>query len=156
MTPDVTVRFATSADAAEIAAMSRDQIEQGLGWSWNEARVRRAIGNRETNVVVVPGKGQLLGFGIMSYRDEVAHLLLFAVRSSHQRQGIGRRILAWLEAVAQDAGVTRVDIECRRDNAAARNFYGEFGYHEQVISRGYYRGVEDAVRLEKWLAPPRD
>ena len=51
MTPDVTVRLAIPADAAEIAAMSRDQIENGLGWSWNEARVRRSIGDRETNVV---------------------------------------------------------------------------------------------------------
>jgi ribosomal-protein-alanine N-acetyltransferase len=156
MITDAQVRLATLADAAGIAAMSRDQIEQGLGWSWNEARVRRAIRDREVNVALVPEAGRLLGFGIMSFRDEVAHLLLLAVRESHQRQGIGTRILHWLEAVAVTGGITRIDVECRRDNAAARNFYGEVGYHEHVISRRYYRGLEDAVRLEKWLAPPRD
>jgi ribosomal-protein-alanine N-acetyltransferase len=92
----------------------------------------------------------------MSYRDEVAHLLLLAVRASHQRRGIGTRIVRWLETVAESAGVTRVDVECRRDNVAARNFYGEHGYHEHVISRGYYQGVEDAVRFEKWLVAPID
>jgi [ribosomal protein S18]-alanine N-acetyltransferase len=156
MITELPVRLATSADAAGIAAMSRDQIEQGLGWSWNEARVRRAIRDRDINVAVVPEEDRLLGFGIMSYRDEVAHLLLFAVRESHQRKGIGTRILHWLEAVALSAGIRRIDVECRRDNAAARNFYGEQGYHEHVISRRYYRGIEDAVRLEKWLAQPRD
>ena len=73
-------------------------------------------------------------FGIMSYREETAHLLLFAVRRTHQRQGIGSAVLDWLEAVARVAGIRRIQLECRRDNAAARNFYGEHGYHEQVIS----------------------
>jgi ribosomal protein S18 acetylase RimI-like enzyme len=78
------------------------------------------------------------------------------VRGPRQRQGIGSLVLRWLEGVAQCSGATRIDVECRRDNVAARNFYGEHGYHEHVISRGYYRGLEDAVRLEKWLVVPVD
>jgi ribosomal protein S18 acetylase RimI-like enzyme len=42
-------------------------------------------------------------------------------------------------------------LECRRDNEAAREFYGALGYQEQVIVRGMY-GSEDGIRLEKWLA----
>ncbi|HET9864824.1 MAG TPA: GNAT family N-acetyltransferase [Steroidobacteraceae bacterium] len=156
MMHETTIRLAASVDAEGIAAMSRDHIEQGLGWSWTVERVRRAIRDRDTNVAVVHEDGKLIAFGIMSYRDEVAHLLLFAVRRSHQRRGIGSEVLRWLEAVALASGITRIDLECRRDNAAARNFYGEHGYHEHVISRGYYRGVEDAVRLEKWLVAPVD
>ena len=145
-------RLATRADAAEIAAMSRDQIEQGLPWSWTEGRVLGAIQNVDTNVAVVGERGALAAFGIMAYRDEVAHLLLFSVRPAHRRKGLGRALLRWLEAVAVAAGIQRVVVECRRDNAAARNFYAEFGYHEMEIAKGYYRGVEDAIRLEKWLA----
>jgi hypothetical protein len=36
-------------------------------------------------------------------------------------------------------------------NSAGRNFYAEQGYHERVITKGRYCGVEDGVRLEKWL-----
>lgn len=151
-----TVQLATLADAEEIAALSRDQIEHGLGWSWTVARVQHSIRDPDTNVAVVRERDSILAFGIMRYRDEVAHLLLFAVRAAHQRKGIGSLVLRWLETVAQSSGVTRIDVECRRDNAAARNFYGEHGYHEHVISRGYYRGIEDAVRLEKWLVAPVD
>lgn len=151
-----TVQLATLADAEEIAALSRDQIEHGLGWSWTVARVQHSIRDPDTNVAVVRERDDILAFGIMRYRDEVAHLLLFAVRAAHQRKGIGSLVLRWLETVAQSSGVTRIDVECRRDNAAARNFYGEHGYHEHVISRGYYRGIEDAVRLEKWLVAPVD
>lgn len=150
------VQLAKLADAGEIAAISRDQIEQGLGWSWNAARVQRSIRDPDTNVAVVRERDSILAFGIMKYREEVAHLLLFAVRGPHQRHGIGSLVLRWLETVALVSGVTRIDLECRRDNAAARNFYCEHGYHEHVISRGYYGGVEDAVRLEKWLVAPVD
>lgn len=150
------VHLATRADAADIAALSRDEIERGLAWSWTEGRVLRAIGHRDTNVAIVREHGSLVGFGIMCYREEVAHLLLFSVRPSHRRQGVGRLLLEWLERVARDAGIRRIQLECRRDNSAARNFYAEHGYHELAIAKGYYQGVEDAIRLEKWLAkePP--
>jgi len=151
---DTSVRLATPADAAGIAAMSRDYIEQGLGWSWTVARVERAIRDPNINVAVIGERDSIIGFGIMSYRETTAHLLLFAVRGSHQRKGVGSVILAWLEAVAAEAGIARIEVECRRENPAARNFYGEHGYHEQAISKRYYAGVEDAVRLEKWLAAP--
>ncbi|HEX5160876.1 MAG TPA: GNAT family N-acetyltransferase [Steroidobacteraceae bacterium] len=154
MITDASIRLANPADAAEIAALSRDQIEQGLGWSWTTARVARAIRDPETNVAVVRDTRSLLAFGIMSYRDQAAHLLLFAVRESHQRLGIGSAILRWLEDVAREAGIRQIHVECRRNNSVARNFYGEHGYHEHVISPGYYQGVEDAVRMEKWLRPP--
>ena len=150
------IRLATLADAPAIAAMSRDQIEQGLPWSWTESRVAGAIRNVDTNVAVVGERDALAGFGIMAYRDDVAHLLLFSVRPGNRRRGLGTELLRWLEAVAIDAGVQRVVVECRRDNAPARNFYAEFGYHELAITKGYYRGVEDAVRLEKWLFEPTD
>ena len=149
---DASIRLASRTDAADIAALSRDHIEQGLGWSWTRARVERAIGDPDTNVAVVRDARVLLAFGIMSYRDEAAHLLLFAVRKSHQRLGIGSVVLRWLEDVAREAGIRHIHVECRRTNSVARNFYCEHGYHEQIISPGYYRGVEDAVRLEKWLA----
>ena len=156
MITESAVVLATRGDARAIAEMSRQYIERGLGWSWTEARVAQAIADPDTNVAVVRDAGKIVAFGIMGYREKAAHLALFAVRASHQRQGIGSRILGWLETVAVTAGITHIHVECRRDNAAARNFYGEYGYHEQVISKGYYRGLEDAVRLEKWLTPASD
>jgi [ribosomal protein S18]-alanine N-acetyltransferase len=148
------VRLALRADVPGIAAMSRDEIEHGLPWSWTEARVLRALQDEDTNVAVIDSAGVLAGFGIMSYRDEVAHLLLFSVRRDLRRQGLGRQLLRWLEQVALEAGIVRISLECRRDNDAARNFYAENGYHELAISKGYYQCREDAIRLEKWLTPP--
>lgn len=149
------IRLARREDAAQIAAMSRDEVERGLPWRWTKSRVERAIVDPEINVAVAGDPGSLIAFGIMSYRDVTAHLLLFSVRESHRRQGVGSAILRWLEDVARAAGIESIQLECRRGNDAARNFYAEHGYHEQVIAKGYYVGVEDAVRLEKWLVAAR-
>jgi ribosomal protein S18 acetylase RimI-like enzyme len=148
---DTTVRLATRADAAKIAAMSRDYIEHGLPWSWTAARVAAAIRDPDVNVVVAGASGAIAAFGIMSYRNDEAHLLLLAVHPSSQRRGVGSTVVRWLEEVARTAGAKRVLVECRRENVAARNFYGDHCYHERDIARGMYRGIEDGVRLTKWL-----
>lgn len=151
MIADVAIRLATVADAAEIAAMSRDTIEHGLPWRWRRERVAAAIINAETNVAVVAEHGALQAFGIMAYADVDAHLLLFAVRSARRRAGVGSAVLAWLEAAARAAGTRRIQVEARHDNASARNFYSEHGYHECGLKRAMYSGVADGIRLEKWL-----
>jgi ribosomal-protein-alanine N-acetyltransferase len=76
------IRLAMLSDADRIAVMSRDFIEHGLGWSWDAARVARRIRQRETNVVVAETGAELVGFGLMQYLDDQAHLLLFGVSRS--------------------------------------------------------------------------
>jgi ribosomal-protein-alanine N-acetyltransferase len=151
MIADIAIRLATLADAAEIAVMSREHIEHGLPWRWRRERVARAIADRDTNVVVVGEPGGLVAFGIMSYLEDDAHLLLFAVRRASRRQGVGSAVLLWLEEVARAAGVRRIRLEARRENATARIFYNEHGYHERAIRRGMYGEAVDGIRMEKWL-----
>ncbi len=76
-------RLASVADAGDIARMSRSYIEQGLGWSWTTPRVLRSIRDRGSNVVIADDPTRRLGFGIMKYRDDEAHLLLLAVAPLH-------------------------------------------------------------------------
>lgn len=157
----LTLRLAAPADAPAIARLSRDRIETGLGWSWTEARVLHSIGEAATNVVVAQGRGAApgpqptLGFGIMRYRDDEAHLLLLAVRASACRRGAGTALVHWLEHAARVAGIGQVYLEARVTNAAARAFYAELGYHEIQTLPGYYQGREACVRLAKdlWLEP---
>jgi ribosomal-protein-alanine N-acetyltransferase len=151
MTPAVDVRLAVERDAGEIAAMSRELIEYGLPWSWTPSRVRRAIQAADTNVVVVRGQNELSAFGIMEYWDEDAHLVLFAVRATRQRQGVGSRVLRWLEDSAHVAGAKRIRVEARGENVSGRCFYNEHGYHEVAIKARNYSGIADGILMEKWL-----
>jgi ribosomal-protein-alanine N-acetyltransferase len=151
MISHLAIRFATPDDAGAIAALSRDEIEHGLPWTWREARVRHAIADPDTNVIVAGPPGEVHAFGVMYYADDDAHLLLFAVNRSRQRQGVGTALLQWLEAAAHAAGAQRIRVEARMDNVAARSFYNEHGYHEAGLAPRMYSGRLDGVRLEKWL-----
>ena len=153
MLSDFLLRLASPDDAAAIAALSRAEIEHGLPWTWREARVRHAIADADTNVVVAGPPGTLAGFGLMHHADDDAHLLLFAVRPTRRRQGLGSALLRWLEDTARAAGAARIRVEARVDNTAARSFYSEHGYHEGAIVARMYSGRLDGVRLEKWLRP---
>ncbi|HEX6834406.1 MAG TPA: ribosomal protein S18-alanine N-acetyltransferase [Rudaea sp.] len=143
------IRLAISSDAARIAAMSRDYVEAGLGWGWTPARVAHSIRNRATNVAIAEAEGELAGFGIMKYRDDEAHLLLFAVKPPLRRRGIGTALLHWLEESAVTAGIELIFLEARASNEAARAFYQRHGYRELATLKGYYSGREDAVRIGK-------
>ncbi|HJV94436.1 MAG TPA: GNAT family N-acetyltransferase, partial [Albitalea sp.] len=117
------VTLAQPADAIAIAELSRDAIEQGLGWSWTPRRVLRSVRDASTNVAVARRDGALLGFAIMQYGDEDAHLLLLAVRAAQRRQGVGKALLAWLETTARVAGIALIRLETRASNMGGRSFY---------------------------------
>ena len=143
-------RLAVPTDAYEIAVMSRYLIEVGLrGWSWPPERVASAVRARNTNVVAACVKENLVGFAIMEYGDNAGHLSLLAVKPSHQRCGIGRQLMSWLEETALTAGIMTVNLELRVNNFAARTFYRSMGYKETSYVPGYYRGLETAVKMTR-------
>lgn len=79
-----------------MALLSRDEIEHGLGWKYDPATVARLIAEPNTCAVVSTQAARLLGFAIMQFADDSAHLLLLAVHPAHRRQGIARGLLQWL------------------------------------------------------------
>ena len=153
--PGATFRLARPRDAWAIALMSRELIEGGLsGWSWPPPRVARSIQARDTVVLVTSITDLLVGFAIMNFGDVQAHLSLLAVRPSHRRRGIGRRMMAWLEESALVAGIATVNLELRVNNSAARDFYRALGFKDAAYIPGYYQGVETALRMTRDLRRP--
>jgi [ribosomal protein S18]-alanine N-acetyltransferase len=148
-----TIRLATRDEARAIAALSRTEIEQGLPWRWTPPRVQRAVDDARTNVCVAVQQASMLGFGIMVYADDTAHLSLLAVSPEARRQGVGTALLQWLEQVALVAGIVRVQLEARHDNDSALAFYRRHAYAQTGTVPGMYLGVADGVRLEKLLVP---
>lgn len=148
-TPEI--GLAVRADAPRIAMMSRDLIEQGLGWRWTPSRILRAIGDRAVNVVVAREKTEITGFAIMQYKDDEAHLTLLAVEPARRRKGIGRALIAWLETTALNAGTGCIYLEARARNTEARAFYRRLGYVEIMTVPGLYSDSEDGIRIAKDL-----
>jgi len=151
---DITLRPGRPGDATRIAAMSRDLIETGLGWSWGPDRVARSIANKDTSTLLACDRERVVAFAIMYFGDEHAHLNLLAVRPSHQRLGIGRHMIDWLVESAYAAGVATIHLELRAANYAARSFYRSLAFTESAYIPGYYRGREMALRMVRVLRKP--
>ena len=150
------IRLATIDDAPRIGAMSRDLIEHGLDWRWTPSSIRQCIRSASTNVAVAPTERGIAGFAVMQYKDDEAHLILLGVDPAYRRRGVASALMAWHETAALTAGIGAVYIEARANNEGTRAFYRRLGYSEAQLVRGYYQGVEDAVRLAKdlWATPP--
>jgi [ribosomal protein S18]-alanine N-acetyltransferase len=144
--------LAHAGEVPAIARMSRELVEHGLPWSWDEGRVEQCLRNRDCVVLAARDRRRLAGFAIMQFYDVHAHLALLAVQPGHQRHGIGRQLLEWLEASARTAGIFRVHLEMRVGNDAARLFYERLGYRAHGVKRAYYCEREDALRMTHDLA----
>lgn len=145
------VRLARFSDAPSIAVLSRDEIEFGLGWSWTSSRVRKAIRDRDTNVVVTKDRKILAGFGIMRYEEDNANLSLLAVNKYYRRRGVGTQIIEWLEHVAIIGGIFDISVQLRARNVAASAFYSSLGF--EILDRvpALYRRREPGIIMTKQL-----
>jgi ribosomal-protein-alanine N-acetyltransferase len=151
---EITLQFASRSDAAQVALMSRDLIEDGLGWRYRAQSVRELIDDPETVTLVARDGEALAAFGIMKFGDERAHLVLLAVCPSYQRRGIARRLVLWLVESAATAGMASVHVELRASNAAAHALYRATGFSETLRVPGYYSGRETAIRMLRMLRVP--
>ena len=146
---NATVEFAVPSDAFEIGELSKRYIEYDLGWRYTPDRIRELMMDRTKNVVVARKGNEMAGFGIMTYADENANLDLLAVKTRYRRRGVGRQIVAWLEKVAQTAGIVNVYVQVRKLNQGGIKFYRKCGFEMIDELGGYYRGTETAVIMCK-------
>jgi len=147
----ITLRLAHRRDAPELALMSRDLVEAGLGWRYRPDTIRRLIDDPNTVVLVACEGTRAVGFAIMEFGAEHAHLVLLAVQQQRRRSGIGRRLVQWLLQSAATAGIISVRLELRADNEAARQFYRELDFVETLHMPGYYQGRISAIRMLRVL-----
>jgi len=97
---------------------------------------------------VLEEAGQVAAYGVMSAGGGEAHILTIVVNEEYRQQGLGRRLLRHLIAVARQAGVEMIFLEVRPSNLAAIKLYQSLGFSEVGIRKDYYPdkgGREDAL-----------
>jgi len=151
----IVLDFARPSDAQALAIMARDLVEAGLGWVYRTERFSRLITHDETVALVARANDRPVGFAVMEFGEERAHLVVLAVDPAHQRSGIARRMIQWLLKSAVTAGVTSVHVELRADNEPAFALYRSMGFSETLRVPGYYRGRETAIRMIRMLRVAR-
>lgn len=148
-------RLARKCDVPQIAVLSKNLVEVGLGWSWTPERVKRSLMHRETNVLVACEQDIIAGFGIMQYGELEANLNLLAVRPDYRNMGIGKHLVHWLEKSAITTGIDVIFLQCRINNSNALRFYEKLGYRKLRVLPQYYAVNEAAVLLGHDLMVPQ-
>lgn len=144
------------AEARRLAVMSQNYVEAGLRPAWSTSRITWHMRHPDSIVLTARNSVTTVGFAIMRYGDDVAHLNLLAVDPAHRRRGVAHKLMAWLEETALTAGTFTIGLELRAENQGAFAFYTSLGYRELGRVSGYYQGVEAAIRMARDVRAGRD
>lgn len=97
--------------------------------------------------------GYVIADSVPNHGRPIGHVKDIAVHPECRERGIGRDLLARALGALAAAGCTRVKLEVRAGNAAARSLYRRFGFEAQRQVPGYYQDGETAIVMVCALGP---
>ena len=80
----------------------------------------------------------IVGYGGMWMILDEAHVTNIAVHPDFRGLNFGKKLVQELIIQAFKQGASKITLEVRVSNLAARNLYKGFGFHEAGIRKGYY------------------
>jgi len=99
----------------------------------------------------------IAGFAAFHHVMDEAELRNMAVDPAHQRQGVGRGLLAEAQRRLLEQGVRQIYLEVRVSNIAAQRLYCLAGFGLRSRRKDYYSNPqEDGLVLSLELSRPRD
>lgn len=137
-----------NADFRELVALldaelaSRDGAEHLFYAQFNKIdKIREVIVAYENEIAVGCG-------AFKKYEPNVAEIKRMYVREENRSQGIAGKILAELEAWAQESGFSECILETGLKQPEAIRLYQKSGY-EMIPNYGQYAGIENSVCMRK-------
>ena len=103
-------------------------------------------------VVVLEQSDQIIGYASLRFVGREGDINTIAIARGHQRQGLGKKLLNWLEETAVSHGVRELFLDVRTDNEPAIDLYKAAGFVRIDIRRNYYGPSIDADVMRKKLA----
>ena len=111
--------------------------KQSYLFPWPSWIMRRAL-RTGFSCWVVERRGEILGYGIMSMRKELVHIMNMCVAKRYRSQGIGRRILIQMLVAARAHNCVRAWLEVRPNNYSAIHLYKRLGFRKIGMRKNYY------------------
>ncbi|MBM7456652.1 ribosomal-protein-alanine N-acetyltransferase [Oceanisphaera litoralis] len=123
---------------------------------WSRRLLADSFGERYiTGSLWLPEQGlkeRLLGYFIADRILDESTLMNICVSPGQQGGGLGRQLMEHYLRLCERQGLTRLWLEVRESNIAARALYLSCGYVESGRRRHYYQGItgpEDAIMMNK-------
>jgi len=100
--------------------------------------------------IVAVAEEKVAGYGGMWLILDEAHITNVAVRTDYRMKGIGAALMLELIRQASLKGATRMTLEVRPSNTAARRLYASLGFKDIGLRKRYYTDTnEDAIIMWK-------
>ncbi|MDA9401042.1 GNAT family acetyltransferase [Bradyrhizobium sp. CCBAU 45389] len=135
----MTIDAIKDADVEKVVALWQ---RCGLTRPWNDPHADIALARRRENSTVLVGRdGSAVVASVMVGHDGHRGWVYYvAVDPDSRKRGYGRIIMAAAEDWLRAAGISKLQLLVRRENAPANAFYGSLGFE-----------LSTSVMFQKWL-----
>jgi len=140
---DPLIRSYRAGDHDQVIALWQDVGFNPRAGDTPEALAYKLSNDRGPFLVVII-EGRIVGTGMASWDGRWAWVSRVAVDPAHQRQGIGRRLMAALEEQLAALGAERAYLITSKENGPARSFYESLGYQVADGLLVMRKGMEEA------------
>lgn len=125
-----TINLAGAGDVAAILDWSGRARRWVMGDPLTARRLRQAMTDRDTNVIVAKDSFGIAALGIMHYDDDYAQLLNLSLDAEREDPGAAGAIVRWFETTALAAGIGIVSVVAFNADDRACAFFARSGYRE--------------------------
>lgn len=130
------IRAFEAADEADVIGLWR-ACDLVVPWNDPVKDIRRKHRVQRELFLVGLSNGRLVATVMSGYEGHRGWINYLAVAPEHRRQGFGRRMMDAAEALLRELGCPKINLQVRRSNAQAVNFYRSLGFLEdESISLG--------------------
>mgnify|MGYP000147274439 CR=1 FL=1 len=114
----------------------------GLTRPWNDPAADIALARRSENSTVLVGResGAIVATAMVGHDGHRGWVYYVAVDPGHRKKGFGRTIMDAAEQWLRAAGLPKLQLSVRHENAQAGAFYQSIGYEEA-----------DTIVFAKWI-----
>ena len=139
--PVATLAISDIADADVDAVIALWQ-RCGLTRPWNDPASDIALARRNANSTVLVGRadGAIVATAMVGHDGHRGWVYYVAVDPDRRQKGFGRAIMNAAETWLRAAGLPKLQLLVRRENAQANAFYQSLGFEEST-----------SVMFQKWL-----
>ncbi len=120
---------------------------QSFDCPWTEDELTGVLRWRHCVAMVAEVGGQVAGFMVYVLSKNRIRVLDFAVAPGFRRRGVGRAMIAVLEAKLNAHRRVQIELEVADWNLDAQLFFRELGFRAEEILRGHFDGCDDAYRM---------
>jgi ribosomal protein S18 acetylase RimI-like enzyme len=127
--------FALPDEPAVIALWQRCDLTR----PWNDPHkdIRRKLAVQPNLFLVGVIDGEIVATAMAGYDGHRGWIYYLGVDPAHQKKGYGRAMMEEAERRLRDAGCPKINLQVRRSNRAAVDFYRQLGYSfDDVVSLG--------------------